>query len=233
MDSGINYSMRSIAFITELIHPPMNYQAPDLQKIHSIAFADPECQYQNFQMLPMGAQLSNPPGATKSISSCAFLNDRIQVREEMTGISYEDYTKRLEKLVGLAINHLQVPMFVVSQFIIRTLVNTQQFKDSREFVAKGLLNMEPENFEALDRNGDILGLRLALSKPDKQQGLYNLRIESYSQDARSLFIENVGTYQVMIKAENLQDLTSNFYNTYTYIESNVVPFLLQFDDNSM
>lgn len=226
----MNYPLRSIAFISEMIHPPVNHQASDLQKLHSMAFSDEECQYQNFQMLPIGAQMANPPGRQHTISSCTFLNDRIQVREEMTGISREDYETRLLKLAQLSMNHLNIPMFIVSQYIIRALVNTRYFQDSREYVARALLDMEPEDFVPLDRNAEILGLRFALSKPDQKNGLYNIRVESYSQDPRSLFIENVGTYRNMVKVDNMKDLTDNFVRTYMYVENNVVPFLAQFDE---
>jgi hypothetical protein len=226
----MNYPMRSIAYLTEIIHPPISHQASNLQKLHSLAFADPECQYQNFQMLPAGAQMSNPAGRNRSISCCNFLNDRIQIREEMTGISREDYELRLQKLAELSLNHLKIPMFMVQQFVVRSLINTRNFPDSREFVAKALLNMESDNFHPLERNTDILGLRMALSKPDKKEGLFSLRIESFSQDSRSLFLENVGTFHAVVKVENLEDLTANFGNTYHYIEKKVIPFLAQFDE---
>ncbi|MHC4942128.1 MAG: hypothetical protein ACYTG7_03835 [Planctomycetota bacterium] len=226
----MNYPMRSIAFITELIHPPMNYQAADLQKLHSLAFSDVECQYHNFQMLPMGAQMSNPPGRTRSISSCAILNDRIQIREELTGISRGDYETRLGKLAALCMRELKIPAFLVLNIVVRTLVNTKNFKDSREYVAKGLFNMEADNFRSLDRGPEILGLRLVLGKPDSNEGVFNLRIESYNQDPRSLFIENVGAFRMMIKEESLKDLSEKFTSTYAYIETHVVPFLAQFDE---
>jgi hypothetical protein len=230
MEIKMNYPMRSIAYLSEMIHPPISHQASSLQKLHSMAFTDPECQYQNFQMLPTGAQMSNPPGRTRSISCCNFLNDRIQVREEMTGISRGDYEVRLQKIADLSMNHLKIPMFMVQQFVVRSLINPKNFTDSREFMARALLNMESENFHPLERSTDILGLRLALSKGDQKEGIFNLRIESFSQDARSLFLENVGTYHAVVNAQNLQNLTTNFTNTYSYIEDSVIPFLAQFDE---
>lgn len=215
-----------------MIHPPGSHKSADLQKLHSEAFNDQDCQYQNFQLLPVGAQLSNPPGRVHSISCCTFLNDRIQIREEMTGISREDFEARIQRLAQLAMNHLNIPVYIVQQYVVRTLINPKQYTDSKEFVLKALLNMDSDTFLPLDRNADILGLRLALNKPDQNVGIFNVRIESYSQDPRSLFIENVGTYRTMIKTQNLHDITGNFTSTYSYIESHVVPFLSQFDDVS-
>jgi len=226
----MNYPLRSIAYIAELIHPPANHNAADLQKLHSVAFADQICQYQNFQMLPQGAQMSNPPGQSRSVSCCTFLGDRIQIREEMTGISREDYENRLQRIAFLAMTHLKLQVFIVQQFVVRTLVNSKFFVDSREFISQGIFNMESDNFAPLDRKQDILGLRFALSKGDQKEGLFNLRIESFSQDPRSIFIENIGTYRTMVRKDNLEGLTDNFGKTYAYVETNVVPFLAQFDD---
>lgn len=226
----MNYPMRSIAFITEMIHPPISHNAADLQHLHSVIFADEECQYQNFQLLPVGAQMSNPAKRSQCISCCTFLNDRIQIREEMTGISCKDYEVRLQKLVNLSVSHLKIPVFIVQQYVVRTLTNPKHFTDSREFVAKALLNMETDNFLPLDRNADILGIRLALSKAGEKGGIFNLRVESYSQDSRSLFIENIGTYRSMVNIQNINELTANFSATYAYIETNVMPFLSQFDE---
>ena len=158
------------------------------------------------------------------------LTCRIQIREEMTGISREDYERRLQRVAFLAMTHLNLQVFIVQQFVVRTLVNSKHFVDSREFISQGIFNMESDNFAPLDRKHDILGLRFALSKGDQKEGLFNLRIESFSQDPRSIFIENIGTYRTMVRKDNLEGLTDNFGKTYAYVETNVVPFLAQFDD---
>ena len=228
----MNYPLRSIAFIGELIHPPVQHKAEDLQKLHAATFNDEACRYQNFQVLPMGAQMTNTPAGGQNISACAFLNDRIQVREELTGMSREDYENRLSRIVSLAMELLTIPVFMMEQFVVRSLVNPRQFQDSREFIGKALLNLESENLAPLGRKPEILGLRFALAPPDPSQGVYNLRIESYSKDPRSLFIENVGSFRGMVRPEDLDTLTSNFRDTYEYVESEVVSFLAQYDQTT-
>lgn len=225
----MNYPLRSIAFIAEIIHPPMGHQSENLQKLHSEAFNNQDCKYQNFQMLPVGAQMSNPPSRMQSISACTFLNDRVQIREEMTGISCDEFETKVEAMANLAMKHLNIPVFIVQQFVVRTLINPRQYSDSKDYMANALLGMGTDNFSSLGREREILGLRMALSPNDQSEGVFNVRVESYSNDARSLFIENIGSYRTMIKAENLSDLLSNFTSTYEYIENSVVPFIAQFD----
>jgi len=225
----MNYPLRSIAFITEMIHQPMAHKGEDLQKLHSMAFTDQNCKYQNFQMLPVGAQMSNPPRGVQSISACTFLNDRVQIREELTGISCEDFESRIKRVAQLAIDNLNIQSFMVQQYVIRTLINPRMFSDSKEFMSSALLGLESDNFSLLGRNREILGIRFALSPPEENEGVFNLRVESYSNDIRSLFIENIGSYRTLVKTSNIDDLLSNFSTTYSYIEDNVVPFLAQFD----
>ena len=195
MERTMNYPMRSIAFVTELIHPPKRHDAAALQRLHSVAFADGECRYQNFQMLPVGAQMSNPPGRAQSVSTCTLLADRVQVREEMTGIGREEYEARLERMARYAMLNLDIQAFVVQQYVVRALINSRYYVDSREFVARALLNMETESFASLDRTANILGIRFVLGTGDAKQGVYNVRVESFAQDHRSIFIENVATFR--------------------------------------
>lgn len=226
----MNYPMRSIAFISEMIHAPLIHQAADLQKVHNLTFSDQVCQYKNFQMLPVGAQMSNPPKRHQSISCCTYLNDRIQIREEMTGISREDYENRIQRLADIVMDNLNIQAFHVQQFVVRTLINPRHYTDSREFVSKALCNMESEDFAPFGRSMNLLGLRFALGAPGSKEGDFNLRVESFAQDTRSLFIENIGVYRTVIKRENIGDITSNFSDTYSYIETAIIPFLSQFDE---
>ncbi len=225
----MDYPMRSIAYLAELIHPPRQHTAEEMQRIHSLTFADPKAPYQNFQMIPGGAALSNPPQQANMISTVTFLPDRVQVREEMSGISREEFQDRVARLSGLAFEVLHVPQFMVQNFIVRSLVNARNFYDSREFIARSLLNMEEEDFACLQRQPQIVGVRMVFPQTDENRGMFNIRVESYAAEPRSLFIENVGVFKSVINPHNLSDLTSNFFATYDYIDGNVIDFISQFD----
>lgn len=223
------YSLRSIAFLAELVHEPHQHDPKDLQKIHSLAFGDDNCKYQNFSLTPGGATLSNPQSKPNEISSAVFLPDRIQLREEMSGISRESFRERVARLSGFSIDVLGVQQFSTQNFVVRSLVNTRNFYDSKEFISRSLLNMEEEDFSCLQRHPQIVGLRLVFPQTSDNRGMFNIRVESYAADSRSLFIENVGVFQSVINQSNLSDLTSNFFATYDYVDGNIVNFISQFD----
>lgn len=221
--------MRSIAFLAEWIHPPRNHDPKDLQRVHALAFADERCQYQNFQLVPGGATLSNPQNQAGAVSAAVFLPDRVQIREEMTGLSREEFQERMERIAELAFSVLQIQQILVQNFVVRSLVNPRNFYDSREFVARSLLNMEEEDFACLERHPQILGIRFVFPQTPEVRGTYNVRIESYAADPRSLFIENLGVFKSIVGPGNLDDLTSNFFAVYDYIDGNVIDFISQFD----
>lgn len=227
----MDYSMRSIAYLAELIHPPRQHSAEELQRLHTFAFNDEACRYQNFTLLAggVGAAFTNAQTQPNMVSSATFLPDRVQLREEMSGISREEFQGRLAKLSALALQVLNVPQFLAQNFVVRTLVNARNYHDSREFLSRSLLNMEEEDFQCLERVPQILGVRFVFPQTSESRGMYSVRVESYAAEPRSLFIENVGVFRSIVNTTNLADLTSNFFATYEYIDGNVIDFLSQFD----
>jgi hypothetical protein len=56
-----------------------------------------------------------------------------------------------------------------------------------------------------------------------------VRVESYSADNRSLFLETVGTYGQPVQAEGIENLTQRFDETYDFLQDHLVAFVAQFD----
>ena len=225
----MDYPMRTLAYLCEMIHPPKAHTSQDLQRFHTAAFQDSACLYQNFQLHPGGATLSNPPTAQNQISALTIIGDRIQLREELTGIAREEFQAKLTRATALAFEVLGVGQIPVQNFVVRSLVNPRNFYDSREFVARSLFNMEEEDFNCLQRKPEILGLRFVFPQTSDNRGVFNIRVESYATEPRSLFIENVGMFKSLVTAGNVEDLTSNFFATYDYIDGQLIDFIAQFD----
>jgi hypothetical protein len=207
----------------------MRHKSEALQRVHGVVFNDAECQYKNFQLMPGGAQFINPPKANNVVSCCTIFQDRVQVREEMTGIGRDDFRSRVLRIARIVVNNLQIPVFVVRQFVVRSLINTRNYEDTREFVASALLKMGEDDFQPLAGRPGLLGLRFAFQSGAIEEGVYNVRIESYTHDARSLFLENVASFRKPVTAQNLDDLETDFDTAYSYLEDRIVPFVARFD----
>lgn len=225
----MDYDLRSIAYVAELVHPLKQHNPAELQRVHGLAFTDPKCGWQNFQVTPGGATFFNPPTSPNFSSFVHFLPDRLHLREQMTGISREEFQDRLHQIAAFAIEHLGIGPFAMQNFVVQSLVNPRHFTDSREFLSRSMLNMEEDDFACLERQPQILGLRMHFPQTNESRGAFTVRVESYAAEPRSVLLENIGSFRSLVTGTNLNELTSNFYSTYSYLDTNVVDFLSQFD----
>ena len=66
------YTPRTIAFLCELLHPPVMVDQGAIQKVHNQLFQSGSPAYGSFNVTPEGAFLSNPvmqPGAASSAAT--------------------------------------------------------------------------------------------------------------------------------------------------------------------
>jgi hypothetical protein len=229
----MTYGLRSIAYVSELIHPPLQHDPRKLQKLHGELFDSVECSYKDFKLLPGGAQFSNStgglPGAPVSVVN--LLADRIQVREEQTGTSADDFSARLRFLAERALHGLPMQLFMVQQFAVRSVVNPQTSDDARGFVLQTIYGFDENLLTAFPSLPSLAGMRFTFPPNGEDQAVYNVRIESFSQDNRSLFIENVGTFGRPVVAADLDKLPERFSATYDFLQEQVVDFIDQFDSD--
>jgi hypothetical protein len=227
----MSYGLRSIAFVAELIHPPVQHDPRSLQRLHSELFGSTECSYRDFRLIPGGAQMSNAMGGLPgSPVSCAnLLADRVQVREEQTGIAREDFVVRVTHLARAVLASLPVKLFLAQQYAVRSVINPQSTADAREFMLRTLFGLDDALLTTFESPPSLAGLRLAFPPGQEGQGIYNVRVESYSADNRSLFLETVGTYGQPVQAEGIENLTQRFDETYDFLQDHLVAFVAQFD----
>lgn len=227
----MTYGHRSIAFVTELIHPPVRHEPKGLQKLHAALFDRSECGYRDFRLVPGGAQLSNAasgmPGQPVSVAT--LLADRIQIREEQTGVSKDDYCARMMALAESALSTLPMQLFMVQQFAVRSVVNPMTSDDARAFMMNTVQGFDENLMSCFPSMPSLVGLRFTFPPEEQSQAVFNVRLESFSQDNRSLFLENVGTFGRPIVAAELSKLSERFGATYDYLQERVVEFVDQFD----
>ena len=223
------YDPRSIAFISEIVHPPMAHQPPLLQKLFTDLCEAHPSWYQNFTLVPGGATVQSANAAPGQVSAASFLQDRLQVREEMTSLTLDEFLEKVEAVARGSLARLGIPVLTAEQCVVRALVSPRSFQDSREFLMQGMLRFPPERWEPLGREMNMLGLRLVFPGTQADPSLYNVRIESYAGDVRSLFLEVSGVFPGVITAPQLGVLSEHFRRAYTFLQQNVCGFLAGFD----
>lgn len=225
----MSYDPRTIAFLAEILFQPVTLQADRVQQIHNSLFSRRELAYQNFQIAQDGIHLSNLAQTPGSVSAATFLPDRIVLREELRSTTIEDFATRLVNLTSISFQTLGIQTSVAQQFVVRTLVNPRSFATSTELLAQGMLTHGSDALASFGRPVQAMGLRMTFPQVAGHGEMFNLRLETWTQDPRSLWIENTGSFASATSAENLPVLSNYLYSTYRFLTQKACTFLELFD----
>lgn len=222
------YDPRTIAFLCELLHPPMAPDPGPIQRVHNRMFQGAAPGYQSFTVSPSGAVLSNPTGQPNAVSSVGFLADRFQFREELTGLTVEDFSQRVRGVTAQALQERAVQLFTGQVVTVRTLINPRRFQDSRLYLKEGIFGFGAE-LAALGREPQLYGLRFVFPPTQQEPWAFTLRVESFANDSRALFLENQGSFGPILGASGLDLIERNIAATYDFVVQRALSFLEHFD----
>lgn len=223
------YDPRTIAFAAELLHPPQQLRADLAQSVHNTLYQKPAIGYQNFQVAPDGIHLGNLAQAPGQISTASFAWDRLVLREELRGVTVEDFATRVVNVASIAFQTLGITATLAQQFVVRSLVAPRHFRDGREFLSRRLIAPGADAWQTLARPLQSLGVRLVLPPPAGGRGAFHVRIETWPQDPRSLWIENTGSFAGPIATGDAPQLAELLFETYRYLTGPVSEFLASMD----
>jgi len=224
----MNYDPRTIALLSEIIYPPIELQATAVQAIHNQLFSD-EFSYQNFAVTGDGISLSNQLENPGGVSMVNYLPDRIQVREELSGAHVDDFERRVEQVLRISLAQLGLPVLVAHQHVVRSLINAKSFTDSRDFLAAGVCQLDPTAFAPFERPVGLFGMKLIFPVIEGSDDFHQLLIESFNQDPRSVFLENVTTYTSPVMPDDVDKIAHNVRRTYDFVRNRALAFVAQYD----
>ncbi len=225
----MSYDPRTIAFLAEIIYPPMELRADAVQTIHNSLFKQTELGYQNFQVAPDGIHLSNLPQKPGSVSMATFAPDRLIIREELRATTVEDFATRVVNVASVSFQTLGVQASLAQQFVVRSLITPRHVQDSREFLLQRVIAAPQPSWDAMGRPMQRVGLSFTFPATETEDQLYNVRIETWNQDPRSVWIENVGSFTKPVPSERTPDLSNLLFSTYKFVTGPLSRFLQQFD----
>lgn len=224
----MEYPTRTIALLCELFHPPQPPDPRPIQRLHNAMFESGAPAYSSFAVTPGGPVLSNPVAQPGAASQVAFRPDRFQFREELGGMTCEAFGARVREMAEALVASRSIQVFTGQQVTLRSLVNPRNFKDARAFLKEGMFGFGQQT-EVLGREPQLYGLRLLFPPEGDEPNAYALRIESYSNDPRSLFLENQGTFGPVIVGRGLAELEERVLQTYRFLLDRALPFVARFD----
>ncbi|MCA8947902.1 MAG: hypothetical protein KDE27_00270 [Planctomycetes bacterium] len=225
----MTYDPRTIAFCAEVLYPPQHLRADLAQSVHNALYRRPELSYQNFQIAPDGIHLTNLPQAPGQVSMVTFLADRVVLREELRGTTVEDFGTRLVNVVSTAFQTLGVNQTIAQQIVVRSLIQPRNFRDGGAFLSQRLIAPGTEAWSAIGRPVQQLGVRFVFPPHGAANQTYHVRIESWPQDNRSVWIENTGAFAGPTQAAEVPRLADNLYATYRFLTGPVCDFLAGLD----
>ena len=225
----MSYDPRTIAFLAEVLFPPVPLAPDTVQGIHNTLFQQSELSYQSFQVAQDGIHLTNMPEAPGAVSSVTFLPDRLILREELQPTTLEELATRLVNVSGISLRALDIPFSVAQQFVVRSLVTPRHIEDSRDFISQRLMGGEISTWQRFERPFESIGVRYTFPQHEDRQELFNLRIETWNQDPRSIWIENVGSFTQQVALEDMPQLSTHLTSTYTFLTGPVCSFIADFD----
>ncbi|PIE24815.1 MAG: hypothetical protein CSA62_03010 [Planctomycetota bacterium] len=225
----VSYDPNTIGLLSEIIHPPAELEAAKVQAIHNELYNSGPFSYQNFAVTHEGIQLSNPQEAPNAISMVNFLPDRIQIREELGTVHVDDFCKKLDVILHIACEKLSLPMIVAQQHVVRSLINSRNYADSRDFLAGVVCRLTPEALSSFERPAALFGMKLVFPQDEEHGDVHSLRIESFNQDPRSVFIEDVATYTIGVLPTDISPVAENMRATYRFVREKALGFIAGHD----
>jgi hypothetical protein len=225
----MSYDPRTIAFVAEILFPPLQLRAELVQGVHNALFRQPALSYQSFQVAPDGIHLTNLAQTPGQVSAASFLPDRLVLREELRGVTIEDFATRTVNVAQLAFQTLGIGATLARQLCVRSLVTPRNRRDGREVLAGRMLADGNQALGGFGRPIQGLGLRLVFPPTPAAQEAHQVRIETWPHDPRSLWLENTTTWQRPIVASELPKLAEELYGTYQFLTGPVASFLASYD----
>lgn len=225
----MSYDPRTIAFTADILHPPQPPRADLVQSVHNTLYRQPAVGYQNFQVAADGIHLTNLPQTPGQVSSATFAWDRLTLREELRGLTVEDFATRVVNVTTTGFQTLGLALSLAQQFVVRSLIQPRHFRDGRDFLSQRLIAPGVEGWQALGRQVQALGVRLVLPPPAGARSTFQVRVESWPQDSRSLWLECTGSFAGPIAAGDAPQLAELLYETYRYLTGPVASFLATLD----
>jgi hypothetical protein len=222
------YAPRTIAFVTELIHPPMRPDPAVIQRVHNELFQAADPDYKSFAVTQGGAVLSNPVTRPGAVSSASFMADRFQFREELGSMTVDEFAALVRRISERVAQLCGIQVFTAQQVTIHTLVNPRHFGDAREFLKQGMFGFG-EQTDEFEREPQLYGLRLVFPPSETEPNAHALRVESFNDDVRSLFVENQASYPPILVARGLDVLTQNIEGAYAFLVERALAFVGRFD----
>ena len=217
---------RTIARIIELFHIPIQHTPEVLRDVYQEISSS--CGYDNFIRISGGARLEAAATEGGTVSRLTFMKDRIGFHEERGDSSLASLLRRVEAVISVATEKLSIPIFIARNLTLRAIASPPRGQTSADFISRNLIRIEAEDFEPLERPGQVVGLRFHFPPTDPKGGTHQVRIESYLRDPRMLYLEDWATFKVPVQSRDHKKIAAELQEVEEFLHDRLCSFLSQF-----
>lgn len=221
-------SFSPLAFIIELLNPPMLHQNENVHKL----FSELKDSYMNFNRPSDNiTELSLIEKNTQEVKKLIIRNDKIIVLNDLTTATLQSFWKNTSDIIKKTVSILNIPLFFFRQYTVRFTASPLVEKDSRLFLGNNICGLNDEKLKPFGRPIHGFGFRFVIPPIQNEPNEYNIRIESLLRDPGKIFLENQARFlaPLELKGEYLTALESEIVKTYNYLKENICQFLEQYN----
>ena len=218
---------RTNAFLIELIHLPTQHSPHRLRNLYQELCT--QCEFENFIRRPAGAVIERPASEEAGLSRLTFSSDRMHFIEEGGLLTLDTFCQRLDAILGRAMDHLGIPVFLMELCTVRAVATPGHFDSASDFISTRLLNFGEVDLSQLGRPTKVFGLSLSVPPAQDMRDSYSIRVEVFARDPKSLYLENAGTFRTPINRTDIARAGEAMRATSEFLSERLCPFLSRFD----
>jgi hypothetical protein len=215
-----------LAQISTLRFPPAPLHAAQYREVFNRLSA---MENFNFALTGEGVEMITPPGESGETMRVGLGRDAVSVSFDPTSRSADYAVEQLTAILKEISSVLPIPVFIQQTHIIRKTIPLSGEGDSRRFLTEQLLCVTEEGISGWKRPLGAVGVRFVFT-PQQTQDVSNLnnfdlKIESYLQDPRKIFIENAATFLVPLPAGQWDQLKASLSEAHKFLDDYAVSIL--------
>jgi len=180
----------------------------------------------NFTMIGESVELVTPPGESGETMKIALGRDFVTVSFDPTSRSADYAAEQLTAILKETAAVLPIPVFIHQTHVLRKTLPLAGNDDARTFLTEQVLCVPPGRLAGWSRPVAAVGVRFVFA-PQQMNELSNhdLKVESFMQDPRKIFVENAATFLVPLPAGQWDQLKANLAEANRFLDEHALSLL--------
>jgi len=180
----------------------------------------------NFTMTGEGVEMTTPPGESGETMKIALGRELVHVSFDPTSRSADYAAEQLTAILKEIASVLPIPVFIHQTHVLRKTIPLSGNDDARTFLTEQVLCVPPERLASWKRPVAAIGVRFVFA-PQQMNELssHDLKIESFMQDQRKIFVENAATFLVPLPAGQWDQLKAHLAEANRFLDEHAMSLL--------